>query len=119
MKNRRRTPRPHSLIRARERAVTRLPPWSTIVRGTLMRYYRTCGKQRCRCYRSKRHRHGPYWYLAVSWKGGRQKLYAIPPALVPEIRKGIAAYDTLWRQAYRIAEFNLALLKQGGEGRRQ
>lgn len=75
-----------------------------------MEYWRTCGNRGCRCYRAIKHRHGPYWYLAVRWAGGRQKLVAIKPALVPRIRQGVAAYKKLWAGTYRIAELNLEIL---------
>ena len=94
------------------REISRIPAWDGIHRGTLMRYYRTCGNKSCHCYQSKSQRHGPYWYLSVTWQGGKHKLYAIKPEKVAEVRRGIAAYKRLWKSVYRIAELNLALLKQ-------
>ena len=98
-------------LQARDAAIGDLPSWKHIIRGTLVEHWRTCGNRGCRCYRGPRHRHGPYWYLAVSWERGRQKLYAIPKPLIPEVRRGVAAYRKLWAMTYRIAELNLALLK--------
>ena len=104
-------------LQARKNSIKALPSWEKIVRGTLMEYRRTCGNRGCRCYRATKHRHGPYWYLAVRWAGGRQRLIAIKPALVPRIRQGVAAYKKLWAETYRIAELNLEILlsKQMGE----
>jgi hypothetical protein len=103
------------LINSRMLEIARLPAWYGIIRGTLMRYYRTCGNKGCHCYQSKSRRHGPYWYLSITWQGGKQKLYAIKPEKVAEVRKGIAAYKRLWKSVYRIAELNLALLKNAQE----
>ncbi|MBI5178697.1 MAG: hypothetical protein HZA04_05510 [Nitrospinae bacterium] len=99
-------------LQARDAAIRDLPPWEQIIRGTLIQYHRTCGNRGCRCYQGPRYRHGPYWYLAVRWARGRQKLYAVPKPLVPEVRRGVAAYKKLWGGAYRIAEINLNILKR-------
>lgn len=90
--------------------IRKLPPWEKIIRGTLMQYWRTCGNRGCRCYRGKKHRHGPYWYLAVRWAGKRQKLYALKPSVVSEVRQGVAAYTKLWDGVYELAELNLEVL---------
>lgn len=99
------------LPQAREAAIRTLPPWEQIIRGSLIQYRRTCGNRGCRCYRGARRRHGPYWYLAVRWARGRQKLYPIPKALIPGVRRGLAAYRKLWEEVYRIAEINLDILR--------
>ena len=99
------------LPQARNTAIRNLPLWEQIIRGTLIQYRRTCGNRGCRCYRGPRYRHGPYWYLAVRWARGRQKLYPVPNAMVPEVRRGLAAYRKLWMEAYRIAELNFNILK--------
>lgn len=101
-----------TLSQARTAALRNMPAWESIIRGTLMEYRRTCGNRGCRCYRGTRHRHGPYWYLAVRWAGGRQKLFAVPKPLVPEVRRGVAAYQKMWSGAYRVAELNFDILKQ-------
>ena len=103
-------------IQARDVEIQKLPTWTQIIRGTLMRYRRTCGNRGCRCYRGKRYRHGPYLYLAVRWAGKRQKLYAIEPSMAQEIRRGVAAYRKIWKGLYRIAELNLEILKSRKKG---
>lgn len=82
-----------------------------VIRGTLLRYLLTCGKPQCRCHRSARDRHGPYWYVAVSYAGGRQRRYLIPRAHVARARRGIAAYRRLWAGLCRISEINLELFR--------
>jgi hypothetical protein len=87
------------------------PPLLDVIRGTLLRYLLTCGKPSCRCHQSARHRHGPYWYVAVSYARGRQRRYLVPAAHVARIRRGIAAYKRLWSALCRVSELNLALLR--------
>ena len=100
-------------FRARNRELAKLPPLSAIVRGTLIRYHLTCGNRKCRCHREKRYRHGPYWYVTVSYGKGKRKRYLLPAQQVAKARQAIAAYDRLWRGLCRISEINLALLKAG------
>lgn len=96
---------------ALRREAAQAPPLLDVIRGTLLQYRLTCGKPQCRCHQSKRQRHGPYWYIAVSYAGGRQRRYLIPVAHVARARRGIAAYRKLWKALCRISEINLALLK--------
>lgn len=101
----------------RRMAIQGLPALEKVIRGSLMEYWRTCGNRGCRCYRGKKYRHGPYWYLAVRWAGGRQKLFALKPSVVPDIRQGIAAYKRLWDGVYEVAELNLELLLSKARGK--
>lgn len=98
-------------LEARRREAEKAPPLIEVIRGTLVRYLLTCGKAGCRCRRSRRSRHGPYWYVAVSYARGRQRRYLIPAEHVARARRGIAAYKRLWAALCRISEINLALLK--------
>ena len=102
---------PARLLAARRREAAKAPPVVDVIRGTLLRYLLTCGKATCRCHRSVRNRHGPYWYVAVSYARGRQRRYLLPAAHVPRARRAIAAYKKLWAALCRISEINLALLK--------
>ncbi len=99
------------MLEARARAVARAPAIAEVIRGTLLRYHLTCGNPHCRCRRSKRNRHGPYWYVAASYGKGRQRRYLLPAGQVERARRGIAAYGKLWDSLCRISELNLALLR--------
>ena len=112
----RKYPEEARLEEARRRRAAEAPPLGKVIRGTLLRYLLTCGKARCRCRRSARHRHGPYWYVAVSYARGRQRRYLIPAVHVARARRGIAAYKRLWAALCRISEINLALLKRNRRG---
>lgn len=79
-----------------------------------MRYLLTCGRTNCRCHRSKEHRHGPYWYVAVAYgKGRRQKMILVSKDQRRKVAEGIRAYKTLWKTLCRISEINLDLLRRG------
>lgn len=98
----------------RRRIAAKAPPLEDVIRGTLLRYHLTCGNEGCRCRRLPRQRHGPYWYVAVSYAKGRQKRYLLPATEVSRAKRGIAAYKKLWDSLCRISEINLALIRTGG-----
>lgn len=101
-----------SSIRAkRDRLIAQIPPWTAILRGSLMRYRIECRSRGCKCHRGKAFRHGPYWYLVVHRPKGKQKLYFVPSNLLARVRRGKRAYDQLWRNLLAISELNLVLLK--------
>lgn len=101
------------LLALRDHRAARIPPWSAIIRGSLMRYLLTCGNKACRCHKARQYRHGPYWYVSTPRGAGRNRLVLIAAAQAPAARGGIAAYKKLWKSLCRISDFNLALLKAG------
>lgn len=101
------------LSRTRNAALSKLPGWTEIIRGSLTRYYLTCGKASCRCHRSKSERHGPYWYVSVPAGKGRNKSYLLRAEQVPLARQATAAYQRLWKALCLISDLNLALLRAG------
>lgn len=111
---RQKKPTAAALLAARDRRAANAPHLNDVIRGTLLRYYLTCGNRGCRCHRSRRYRHGPYWYVAVSYPGRRQRRYLLPAGQVSQARRGIAAYKKLWESLCRISEINLDLLRKGG-----
>ncbi len=60
----------------RSRAVRRVADES-LLRGSLVRMHRTCGKKGCRCQQGDKH---PALYLALRHQGKRRLIY-IPPEL--------------------------------------
>jgi hypothetical protein len=101
---------PPQLERLRDHEVAQLPPMSVVIRGTLIRYLLPCGQRRCRCHTSKRYRHGPYWYVAVS-EGGKKRMVLIPPEHLAHVKRGLSVYARLWEGLCRISNLNLALVK--------
>lgn len=106
---------PRRLLLARHREIAKISPWTRIIRGTLQCHYGPCGKRACRCRKSKRHHHGPYWYVAISTAGKKERVL-IPAHQALGAKEAIAAYNKLWKGLCRISEINLALLKQGYRG---
>jgi len=95
----------------KERAVVigGLSKWEEIIRGSLMKYYLTCGNKGCQCYGGKKH--GPYWYVAVNFGKGKQKSYKINKDEVKFIKEGIQRYEQLWKGLCRIGELNIEIMR--------
>lgn len=106
-----------SLLSQRDDLIAQIPPWPTILRGSLMRYFIECRSRGCKCHRGKTFRHGPYWYLVVHRPKGKQKLYLVPDHKVAQIRQGKKAYERLWSNLLKISELNLLILK--GQAQRE
>ena len=69
---------------ARSRAVQRIAEQS-LLRGSLVRMERTCGKKNCRCQQGQKH---PAVCLAIR-VGKRRKMIYIPPALEETVRRWV------------------------------
>lgn len=87
----RRIPRPPSRTHrspeerdARSQAVRRVAE-QALLRGSLVRMERTCGKKNCRCQQGEKH---PALYLAIR-SGNRRTMIYIPPALEETVRRWV------------------------------
>jgi len=56
-----------------------------LLRGSLVRMQRTCGKKGCRCQKGQRH---PALCLAIRW-GNQRKMIYIPHALEDTVRRWV------------------------------
>jgi hypothetical protein len=72
--------------------------------GTLSETYRRCGSVGCHC-QGLGPKHGPH--LNVSYRdarAGKTRGYYVPEAARPEIRAGVAAWQTLQERLRELAE---------------
>jgi len=76
-----RTPRPPQERNARSQAVQRVAD-QPLLRGSLVRMQRTCGKKNCRCQQGQKH---PALCLAIR-VGNQRKMIYVPPALEDTVR---------------------------------
>ena len=106
-----------SLLARRERLIAQMPPWPSIIRGSLMLYAKECRSRGCKCHRGVAFRHGPYWHLVIHRGKGKQKLYLVPAHKLSQVRRGRKAYDRLWSNLVRLSELNLLILKSEAQGK--
>ena len=104
-----------SLKHKRQKWIAQLPDPTQWIRGSLRQAYLRCGQVQCRCHRSKRFRHGPYWYLTRTATKGKTQSALISLKHLRTIREGLKAYGKLWKGICEISEINLVLLKKGAQ----
>ena len=88
------TPNHRSALSPQERtAISRLRQIliePKLLRASLIRMKRRCGKSYCRCATDKRHRHAS-WYVGQS-HDGRPRMKSIADELVVEVQEWVARY---------------------------
>jgi hypothetical protein len=104
------------LEKDRAHVIGSLPGWSKVIRGTLRKYYGTCGNKGCRCHKNKKYKHGPYWYVVAQFGIGKQKVYLIRKNQLKEAKSGMKAYNELWDKLCKISTINLEILKSKKHG---
>ena len=93
----------------REALVADLPPFSEIVRGSLVTRYRRCGKPTCHCATGEGH--GPAHYLSVTLKPGRAEQIFLSEEMLPVARQFLDNYDRWWAALENVSELNRRLLR--------
>jgi hypothetical protein len=81
----------------------------TFLRASVFTRTRRCGGATCRCAKGKGHTTA---YLATNHPGGKTEQISLPPDLVPEARRWVAAYRSWWRSAEKISAINLELFRR-------
>lgn len=98
-------------LRARRRRLVRnLPDVEHVVRGSVQRQARRCGKEGCRC--AEGELHGPYLYLSVR-TGARSHLLYIPSAMAEDVRLRVEATGRIEAALAEISAINVELLGRG------
>lgn len=98
-----------SLERKRTQLAASLPPMQQILRGSLFKRLRRCGKPSCHCAKGAGH---PVFYVGVSMAKGKTVQVSLPPELVPLARSWIRNYHRLWKRIEAISAINRELLRQ-------
>ena len=93
----------------REALVAGLPPFSEIVRGSLVTRYRRCGKPTCHCATGEGH--GPAHYLSVTLKPGKTEQIFLSEEMLPVARQFLDNYDRWWAALENVSELNRRLLR--------
>ena len=109
MKNRIKTPA--SLKRRRARLASRLPDVERLLRGSLVKRYKKCGKASCHCAGDVGH--GPTYYLSVTLAPGKTRSYYVPPQLKSRVSQYLRNHHKLRELLKEIIGLNQELLEQG------
>lgn len=86
--------------RAARSALTKILQTNPILRGSIVRMARTCGKPNCRCYRGHKH---VSFYLATR-VGKKRKMIYIPQPLEETVRSWVDAHKEVERLLNAISQ---------------
>ena len=100
----------NSLRRRRKALVRRLPSMQAILRGSLIKRYKKCGKPGCRCAQGPGH--GPKYYLSVSQANGKPQIDYVPQGYYEQVEKYQANYRTIKEILKEICVINSELLRR-------
>jgi hypothetical protein len=97
------------LLELREQEASSLPPFSEIVRGSLLTRYRRCGKPTCHC--AKTRGHGPAHYLQVTLRPGKTEQILLSEEMLPVAQRWVENYRRWWDALEKVSEVNRRLLR--------
>ena len=81
-----------------------------ILRGSLIKRYKPCGKSGCKCANGLGH--GPKHYLSVSQKKARPRMDYVPQKVTDQVKNYLENYQQLKAIIEEICLINLELLKR-------
>ena len=102
------TKRRESLEQKRHRLAASLPPLEQVLRGSLFRRFRRCGKPSCHCAQGQGH---PVVCVGVSSAEGKTVQVSVPAELVPVARAWVRNYQRLWQHIEQVSALNRELLR--------
>lgn len=97
------------LMEQRDVVAASLPPFSEIVRGSIVTRYRRCGKPTCYCAATEGH--GPAHYLVVTLKPGKTEQILLSEEMLPVARRYLDHYNRWWAALEKVSAANRRLLR--------
>lgn len=97
------------LERKRRQLARSAPPLDLILRGSLFKRFRRCGRPTCHCAQGQGH---PVFCVSVSRAEGKTEQITVPAELVPVAKAWIRNYQRLWRQIEQVSAINRELLRE-------
>jgi hypothetical protein len=98
-------------LQARRAVLARdLPSVEGVLRGSLQRQYRKCGRKGCRCNQGELH--GPYLYLAVRNQERRGLVY-VSADVAQEVERRVEVAGKVEEVLAEISAINIELLARG------
>lgn len=96
------------LLKERRKVAQQMPRGSDIIKGSLVKLRRVCGKPNCRCNKGEKHMS---LYISQSYKG-KTKMTYIPRRQVEYVKDCVESYKRLLKGVEKLTEINLKLIKQ-------
>jgi len=90
--------------------INSLPSLGEVLRGTFIEVYLECIRPRCKCHKSKKYRHGPYYRVSYG-KGKRVHHIYVPLAWREKAREWTQNYEKIWDTIEKISALNIEMMK--------
>jgi hypothetical protein len=98
------------LATRRRQLLDRLAALGPVLRASLLERYTQCGKPGCKCMRGEKH--GPAYYLTVSYAKGKTRQVYVPKDLLPVVERWIRNYHQAMTVLEELSEINLELIRR-------
>ena len=99
-----------ALRKQRKQLLHQLPPLDRLLRGSLIKRYKPCGKAGCKCARGPGH--GPKYYLSVSYSGKHPEMDYVPQDSQRQVTEALAHYHRFREIVEEICQINRELLRR-------
>ena len=93
----------------RRKLIQQLRGMGPVLRASLIQRFTQCGKPGCKCMRGEKH--GPAYYLAVSYAKGRTRQVYVPKDLQPLAEQWVHNYHQALTVLEEISSINLELIR--------
>lgn len=93
----------------RRKLVGQLSGLGPVLRASLIQRFTQCGKAGCKCMKGAKH--GPSYYLTVSYARGRTRQVYVPKDLQPLAEKWVRNYHQAMTMLEEISSINLELIR--------
>lgn len=98
------------LIQQKKAVVNHLPSLKEIIRGSYLKRYLKCSYPQCKCHKSKKYLHGPYYSISIRKKDKSYHIY-VPLEKRKEVNRWIKNYNLLWQGIEDISSINAKLIR--------
>jgi hypothetical protein len=98
------------LARRRQALVAQLAALGPVLRASLLERYTQCGKPGCKCMRGEKH--GPAYYLTVSYAKGKTRQVYVPKDLQAIAARWVQNYHHAMTVLEEISTINLEIIRR-------
>ena len=98
------------LRRRRRTLLGKLPNLQPILRGSLIKRYKRCGKPGCSCAHGPGH--GPKYYLSVSKPGQRPQMDYVPQDYLEKVKEHLENYRKIKAILEELCDISRELLRR-------
>ena len=103
------SPKAQRLAVRRQKLVEQLSGLGPVLRASLIQRFTQCGKAGCKCMQGDKH--GPAYYLTVSYAKGRTRQVYVPKDLQPLAERWVRNYRQALTVLEEISSINLELIR--------